>query len=155
MRIVATRFLLEPLAQKLAATLVYAAVSPGPTHFVNLLRVCNSFAYASKIKSIPCDTCLPMPLLSAHPANRSVQHPESPKPFLFPEGVSDTYQPMVAISSIVFQHLHWRRQSVSSLPSHADFSSPCGSSIVDIDRSWSARETLVLTTREKAFVPKK
>ena len=146
--------------KKRVATLVYAADHPGPTHFVNLLRVWNSFAYASKIKSITCDTLMrssirvppPMPFVSTHPANRSVQHPESPKPFLFPEGVSDTYQPMVAISNVVLQHLHWRRQHVSSLPSHANVPSLCGSSTVAVDRTWSSRETLVLTTREKAFV---
>ena len=92
-----------------------------------------------------------MPFLSTHPASRSVHHPEPPMPSLFPEGVSDTFlspwSPFPVSSCSIFNGaIKAFRHSVPSL---------CWSTIVTVHRTWSSRETPVLTKWENAFVPQK
>ena len=76
--------------------------------------------------------------------------------FLLPEGVSDTFQPMVAVSRIVLQHLHCRREKRFVTP----ITRQCSIALLIQhlhrgDRTWSSTETLVLTKREKAAVPQR
>ena len=133
-----------------------------PPHFVNLLRVWNSFAYASKIKSIPCDTSM-----------RSSRRVPSPMPFLCQliQQTEACSTPSLRSRSSSLKECQIRISPWSPFPA-----SPCSIflapskrfvtpstrqssialwvSIVAVDRTWSSRETLVLTTREKAFVPR-
>ena len=155
----ATRFLLDLLAQKACGNTCArsspfdvatrnAADHPGPTH----LSICSGSGNLSsshlKLKSIPCDIdeLLDTATFQCHVCRpiqqtEALYHSEPPMTFLLPEGVSDTFRPMVAVSASscniftaavkAFRHSHHTSK----------FHRPVGPTSSPWDRTWSSRET--------------